>query len=209
MSKRKTFYYHIGPLEPDDIVIRVALRQVRPPNDESTNNIIGVKRVEALLAWQQKIDGPLDIANGISRRSIDEADESIHCDPTRRISELGKGEYLGILPIGSSNTRKQLANFSFNAGTLLEMKDFDNSMNIYTHVDRDYYISNDDPSVSTSLRDSKPTHISNAMKGLPAHNLHSNETLPVSAAALHDRISRDDPCKMMYIMAAVDCDVEQ
>jgi hypothetical protein len=88
---------------------------------------------------------------------------------------------------------------------------FDIDKPIYTYVDRDYFVCKDESSVCryTSSRDSRATNLTNAINGLPVHNLHSKATLEPSAAVLHDRISRDCTFKMMYIMASVDCDVEQ
>jgi len=46
------------------------------------------------------------------------------------------------------------------------------------------------------------------MKVLPQHNLHSKSSLPASSAKVHERMKKESPFKIMYIMAAVDCDFE-
>ncbi len=99
-------------------------------------------------------------------------------------------------------------------------------MHIYTRVDNDFYIPppeynvdddhhRDDGHIkkkkSTTMMMMTP--LARAVRNLPAHNLHSADGQDTytesSVLAIHDRISRDDFCQTMYIMAAVDCNVEE
>ena len=79
-----------------------------------------------------------------------------------------------------------------------------NEINIYTHVNKDFFLCNNHSSVALTSSTGGSTHLSRAIDTLPAHNLHTRQTLDPSAATLHDRVTRDDGCEMMVIMAAIE-----
>jgi|AntRauTorckE5430_2_1112549.scaffolds.fasta_scaffold08419_1 hypothetical protein len=76
-------------------------------------------------------------------------------------------------------------------------------INIYTHAQTDFRSCNVDSSIGLTSSIGGPTHLSRAIDALPTHNLHTRQTLGASAATLHDRITRDDGCEIMVIMAAI------
>ena len=73
---------------------------------------------------------------------------------------------------------------------------------LHTYVDSDFYTPRTEVRCCTSTRTSK--HLERGVDMLPIHNLNTTATLPYSAMSVHDRISRDDPFEIMYIMAATD-----
>lgn len=60
-----------------------------------------------------------------------------------------------------------------------------------------------------TTRESTQTHLHHGVRYLPAHNLQSMDTLSKAATSVHDRLSGEDPYQIMYIMAAVDCDIDE
>jgi hypothetical protein len=77
-------------------------------------------------------------------------------------------------------------------------------MAIYTYVDKDFFFNSSEDYASAS------THITAGIRALPIHSLHTEETLPRSAAGrIHERISREDPVQFMSIVAMVDLQLDR
>lgn len=212
-QRRRSSQYHIGHEEPNDATIRVTLKQIRPSKRHHIDSVSS-QSLHASIKWQQKIDGPLDIAKkrSFQKSYSDHLEDATRCDPSQHIGEIGYGEYnkqfIQRLEAQSSvskfcTVKQAIEESSVNPNTPGD------TMQIYTYVDGDYYIPDHDASPHTSSKYQTPNSLSCATKALSAHNLHSKETLGDSAAALHDRISRDQRHKVMHIMAAVDCEPDQ
>ena len=76
---------------------------------------------------------------------------------------------------------------------------------VYTYTDKEFHC-------FTNMNQSNAinkSHLIEGISSLPAHNLHSTETLSKDATTVHDRISREDPFEIMYIVAAVDCEGDE
>lgn len=72
---------------------------------------------------------------------------------------------------------------------------------VYTYIDNEYRCA---PCL-VEQGDSLCTHLAYSVQYLPIHNLHSTKTMSHNSARVHDRLSREDPFQVMYIVAAVDC----
>ena len=90
---------------------------------------------------------------------------------------------------------------------------------IFTYVDADYFVPSPERRGGSSAATMTTTrsfssYLSAGVTALPRHNLCGGTNgghghLSSASASVHDRLSREDPFRVMYIMAAVDCDVER
>jgi hypothetical protein len=214
MSDRKqTFYYHVGRRNTTDLEVKVILRKVvsglkkaeRPSRQQSS-----VHNIQANISWQEKILGPCDRIKSYRKTRI--------LDPKSRIRELRPDSnskssfhsvlrnfgYVKLLQLIMLSCCFIIFIFKDECGDLFKDEAF-----IYTHVDKEFYCLSNTRGNDECLPSSNNTHLVDAMSCLPAHNLHSEDTLNKNSVKVHDRLSREDPFQMMYIVAAADCNVEE
>ncbi len=83
---------------------------------------------------------------------------------------------------------------------------FEDEAFVYTCIDKEFYCPVD--SIQND-KSSTGTHLAEAVSLLPVHNLLSSQSLSRDFATVHDRLTREDPFQVMYIFAAVDCNIEE
>ena len=147
-------------------------------------------KVETTLRWKEKVHPPF-------------ATPSSPIDlPSHHLSEaaIGKETLKGIderIDIFLSLT------FTFTADQSID------KIHIYTQVDADNIVANDDSLHSLTSSVATSTHLSRATDALGTRNLHTTQTLDITAATLHDRITREGGSEMMIIMAAIESQVKK
>ena len=104
----------------------------------------------------------------------------------------------------SLNPSRRVGELHERKGTSDEMSSIQEAF-IYTYTDNEFRCA------SNLCGDSdKSTYLSKSIHSLPIHNLHVNgESIEKNSLLVHDRLSREDPFEVMYIVAATDCRVQK
>ena len=185
-------YYHLGKDSLDELRININLKRVSRSTSTITSSESDVTHstLKACILWQEKISGPRDIIENYKKKLSNSCDRDI--EPS-------------TVSVSNTNT-----NPSLQIGEIVDNKKaeskiplLDSDMCIFTNVDKDFIV------LPVQTKKQRSTHLEVAVQNLPVHNLHSRNTLSKSSAQAHDRILRDQPFKIMYIMAAVDCLVDE
>lgn len=207
MDATQPLYYHVSdPLQ--NISLRVTLRRVYASETKEgksrggdNDGIVEIKRD---LGWQEKVFGPREIALlSPDEQERKEAKKSPRLPKTprsgiRRATSMADSDYREIL-------------FQKFRDGIDPLDTLEEAM-IYTYVDKDNFVAKSRvlPRLTTSSKDEDPRNnpLGVAYATLPLRNI-PKDVLPMSSNAMKTHMSREAPFKIMYVMAAVDCDVER
>jgi len=214
MDPDQTFYYPISdPLQ--NLDLKVTLRRTNKSNSRRGKEKKGGKKnksssrykdeggevltVEKSLEWQEKVFGPREIAL-LSPDSTERAENKSPRTPR------SKGNVRSVYDADYKN--KMLRNFRDGMDPL---DDISEAM-IFTYVDKDSFVPKSKilPKLTTSENCKNPSQnpLGLAAATLPIRQL-PKDILPISTNTMKGHLSREAPFKIMYVMAAVDCDVER
>jgi len=215
MDPDQTLYYPItDPLQ--NLKLKVTLRRISKSKARGkenrkdgkkikTSNRYGdddedVMAVERNLEWQEKVFGPREIA----MLSPDNNDRSNNKSP--RTPRKGGVKESSVFDADYKNKMLQ----SYRDG-MDPLDDIAEAM-IFTYVDKDSFVPKTKmlPTLTTSENVSDPSHnpLGLAAATLPIRHLPKN-ILPNATNSMKSHLGREAPFKTMYVMAAVDCDVER
>jgi hypothetical protein len=190
--------YFLGQGGTKDLTVRVSIRRV-PPNNDDTNDHLLAETKTKTITWQEKILGPRE------RIAVAMTDRKLHQETSDTEHLGGNGMFCLMMPYPNckNNYLSSLSSIPLVITPQIE----DENLLLYTYVDSDFYCPSLKDRCSTSIRTSE--YLEKAVNKLPIHNLHTTSTLPNASMLVHDRISRDDPFEIMYIMVATDVDYEE
>ena len=235
MDQTQPFYYHIqDPLQ--NLSLKVTLRRIHGGLEESEKD--GGKRkdkkpksksptmVEKTLEWQEKVFGPREIAV-LSPGEDDRKDLKSPRTPRSKVRRLRE---MATSKAETSKSTLRLARSSHKASSASSVTDSDyreqmlqrlrdgfdpldelSEAMVFTYIDKDGFLPKSvmKPRLTTSHTDDDPTFnpLGLAAATLPLRQLPKG-VLPQNSTAIKQHMSREAPFKVMYVMAAVDCDVE-
>ncbi|GMH49020.1 hypothetical protein TL16_g00424 [Triparma laevis f. inornata] len=213
MDPAQPFYYHIcDPMQ--NLSLKVTLRRIHGGLNESQKQTGKNQKqskldsnkenpspsvVEKSVEWQEKVFGPREIAV-LAPSSSERADLR---SPRTPRSKASSASSLSDTDYKESLYQRLRDGFD-------PLDEIQEAM-VFTYVDKDGFVpkSTLHPRLTTSVTQDDPTFnpLGLATATMPMRQLPKG-VLPDSTNTMKSHLGREAPFKIMYVMAAVDCDVE-